>query len=181
MIRELFDFKWLKPIKMDLAKRDRSRKCAYHKEHGHNTEQYKSLHYLVEKLVRAGHLKQYIRLERRHGDAARSSANTTPTTLVAPKAIINYIHGWSIDEKYNSKWKIQRLLQASFVRERVSSIQPGLTNGGMRPIDGVITFPPVDPNRVLQPHQDVIILTLGINYLDVRRILVDPGSSTDLL
>ena len=51
----------------------------------------------------------------------------------------------------------------------------------MRPIDGVITFPPVDPNRVLQPHQDVIILTLGINYLDVRRILVDPGSSTDLL
>ena len=93
MIRELFDFKWLKPIKMDLAKRDRSRKCAYHKEHGHNTEQYKSLHYLVEKLVRAGHLKQYIRLERRHGDGARSSANTTPTTLVAPKAIINYIHG----------------------------------------------------------------------------------------
>ena len=32
MICELSDFNWLKPIKMDLAKRDRSIKCAYHKE-----------------------------------------------------------------------------------------------------------------------------------------------------
>ena len=51
----------------------------------------------------------------------------------------------------------------------------------MRPIAGVITFPPVDPNRVLQPHEDALILTLGINDFDVRRILVDPGSSIDLL
>ena len=32
MICELSDFNWLKPIKMDLAKRDQSIKCAYHKE-----------------------------------------------------------------------------------------------------------------------------------------------------
>ncbi|XP_034708876.1 uncharacterized protein LOC117931912 [Vitis riparia] len=51
----------------------------------------------------------------------------------------------------------------------------------MRPIDGVITLPPIDPNRVLQPHQNALILTLGINDFDVRQILVDPGSSADLL
>ena len=34
---------------------------------------------------------------------------------------------------------------------------------------------------MLQPHQDAIILTLGISDFDVRRILVDPGSSIDLL
>ena len=51
----------------------------------------------------------------------------------------------------------------------------------MRPIDEVITFPPIDPNRVLQPHQDVLILTLGINDFDVRRILIDPSNSVDLL
>ena len=48
-------------------------------------------------------------------------------------------------------------------------------------IDGIITFPPMVPNRVLQPHQDALILTLGINDFDVRRILVDPGNSADLL
>ena len=52
---------------------------------------------------------------------------------------------------------------------------------GRRQIYGTITFPQVDPNQVLHPHQDALILTLGINDFDVRRILVDPGSSADLL
>ena len=34
---------------------------------------------------------------------------------------------------------------------------------------------------MLQPHQDVIILTLGISDFDVRQIFVDPSSSVDLL
>nr|CAN63601.1 hypothetical protein VITISV_010205 [Vitis vinifera] len=70
---------------------------------------------------------------------------------------------------------------ASSVREQVNSIQPGLADGGIRPINGIITFPPVDPNRVLQPHQDAIILTLRISDFDVRQIFVDPSSSIDLL
>lgn len=74
-----------------------------------------------------------------------------------------------------------RLLLVSFVRERVSSIRPGLANEGMGSIDEIITFPLVYPNWVLQPHQDALILTLGINDFDVRRILVYPGSLTDLL
>ena len=181
MIRELSQFRWPEPIKMDPAKRNGSRKCAYHKEHGHTTKQCRSFHYLVEKLIRVGHLKQYIRSKEKRGKVARNLATTILTTSAAPKAVINYIHGGSIDDKYNSKRKRQRLLRVASIREQVSSIQPELADRGMRPIDGVITFPPIDPNLVLQPHQDVLILTLGINDFDVRRILVDPGSSANLL
>ena len=39
----------------------------------------------------------------------------------------------------------------------------------------------MDPARVLQPHRDALILTLGVGDFDVKRILVDPGSSADLL
>ena len=53
MIRELFDFRWLESLKEDPTKRYHSKKCAYHKEHGHTTEQCSSLHYLVEKLIKA--------------------------------------------------------------------------------------------------------------------------------
>ena len=56
-----------------------------------------------------------------------------------------------------------------------------MADGGIHPINGVITFPPVDLNRVLQPHQDALILTLGISNFDVRQIFVDPSSSIDLL
>nr|CAN78943.1 hypothetical protein VITISV_013114 [Vitis vinifera] len=58
---------------------------------------------------------------------------------------------------------IKALLQLD---PKVSFIQPRLTNRSAHPIDGVITFPLVDPNRILQPHRDVLILMLGISDFD---------------
>ena len=51
----------------------------------------------------------------------------------------------------------------------------------MCPINNTVTFPPVNASRVLQPHEDAPVLTLVISRLDVRRVLVDSGSSVDLL
>ena len=48
-------------------------------------------------------------------------------------------------------------------------------------IDGPISFPLVNPNRVIVPHYDVLVLTLCINSFDVHRVLVDLGSVEDLL
>ena len=163
------------------TKRDYNRKCAYHKEHGHTTEQCRSLHYLVEKLIRARHLKQYIRSRARGGETSRSQALGASLALITPRAVINHIHGGPLDEEYDSKRKRQRLLRAASVRERINSILPGLTSGSAHPIDGTIIFLPVDPIRILQPHRDALIMSLGIGDFDVRRILVYPGSSTDLL
>lgn len=70
---------------------------------------------------------------------------------------------------------------AASVHEHVSSIRPGLVDGNVQPIDGTIVFRAIDPARVLQPHRDAFILTLGVRDFDVKRILVDPGSSADLL
>ncbi|KAL6323554.1 hypothetical protein AAG906_039137 [Vitis piasezkii] len=63
MIQGLSDFRWPRPLGTDPSKRDHSKRCAFHKEHGHTTEICRCLHYLVEKLIKAGHLKQYLRLD----------------------------------------------------------------------------------------------------------------------
>ncbi|RVW82785.1 hypothetical protein CK203_046957 [Vitis vinifera] len=47
----------------DPSTRDHSKRCVFHKEHGHTTETCRSLQYLVEKLIKAGHLKQYLCLD----------------------------------------------------------------------------------------------------------------------
>ena len=47
--------------------------------------------------------------------------------------------------------------------------------------DGTIIFPPVDPTLILQPHRDALILSVEIGDFEVRCILVDPSSSTDLI
>ena len=181
MIHNLLDFRWPEPIKTDPARRDQNRRCSYHKDHDHTTEQCKSLHYLVEKLIKVGHLKQYIRTTGRQRETMKEVAIQALASPVAPKVVINYIHGSPVDDRHSSKWQRRRLLCITSIRERVNSIKHNFSEGNVRPIDGIVTFPPVDANRILQLHEDDLVLTLGVGGFDVRRVLVDPGSSTDLL
>ena len=51
----------------------------------------------------------------------------------------------------------------------------------MQPVDCPISFPPINPSKVITPHHDALVLTLYINNFDVHRVLVDPGSAADLL
>ncbi|RVW32523.1 hypothetical protein CK203_008217 [Vitis vinifera] len=139
-----------------------------------------SLQYLVERLIKAGHLKQYLRSDTGGRDVSQHHNSGAPRAPVAPKAVINYINGGPSDEEYDSRRKGRNCCGRVNTR-RINSIRPGLTGEGPRPIDGTIIFPPVDPTRTLQPHRDALILSLEIGDFDVRRILVDPGSSADLV
>ncbi|RVW98476.1 Transposon Ty3-I Gag-Pol polyprotein [Vitis vinifera] len=145
MIQDMSDFRWSGSLKTDPSKRDHSKKCVYHKEHGHTTEVCRCLHYLVERLIRAGHLKQYLCSDAKGRDTSRNHNSETLRAPTAPKAIINHIDGGPFDEEYDSKRKRQRLLRAA------------------------------------SPHRDTLILSLEIGDFDVRRILVDPGSSGNLV
>ncbi|RVW23325.1 hypothetical protein CK203_100932 [Vitis vinifera] len=149
MIHDMSDFRWPGSFRTDPSKRDHSKKCTYHKEHGHTTEMCRSLHYLVKKLIRAGHLKQYLCSDARGRDASQNHNSETPRVPTAPKAIINYINGDPLDEEYDYKRKKQRLLREASVRERVNSIRPGITRGGPSPHKWDNHFP------TSRPHKDI--------------------------
>ena len=126
------------------------------------------------------HLKQYVRTTDGQRETTWDLTVQAPTSLATPKVVINYIHGGLIDERYNSKQKRQRLLHATSVRERVNSDQHNFPKWSMRPVDDIVTFLIVNSSRVLQPHEDVLVLTLGISGFVVRRILIYSGSSADI-
>ena len=48
------------------------------------------------------------------------------------------------------------------------------------PVDGPISFPPINPTRVITPYYDTLVLTVCINSFDVHRVLIDPGSAANL-
>ena len=50
-----------------------------------------------------------------------------------------------------------------------------------QPIDGPISFALINSNKVIVPHNDVLVLTLCINGFDVHKVLVDADSAKDLL
>ncbi|RVW75280.1 hypothetical protein CK203_055352 [Vitis vinifera] len=93
MIQDLSDFRWPRPLRTDPSKRDHSKKCAYHEKHGHTTEMCRSLHYFFERLIKAGHLKQYLRSDARVRDTSRNHNSRISRISAAPKAVINYING----------------------------------------------------------------------------------------
>ena len=99
---------------------------------------------------------------------------TTPTEF---RPTIGYVLGGSYDNQYQSKRQYKKLLRAATVKAKVNVIHAKRRHEETKPIDGPISFPSINPNRIIVP----LVLTLCINSFDVHRVLVDPGSTTDLL
>ena len=73
------------------------------------------------------------------------------------------------------------MLRAASVRARVNTVSAEENITTVQPVDDPISFPPINPTRVITPHYDALVLTIGTNSFDVHRVLVDPGSATNLL
>ena len=73
------------------------------------------------------------------------------------------------------------MLRAASVRARVNTVRAQENITVIQSVDGSISFPPINPTRVITPYYDALVLTVGINNFDVHRFFVDPGSATDLL
>ena len=163
--------------------RNRSLKCNYHWDHGHETNHCQSLKFLVEKLIRAGHLIRYIR-EPTRGVAASLTADRVVVDIEhasGPQLAINFILGGPVDKQYQSKKQRRKMLRAALVRARVNTVSTRENTTAVQPVSGPISFPPINLTRVIIPHYDALVLTMCINSFDVHRVLVDPGNAADLL
>ena len=73
------------------------------------------------------------------------------------------------------------MLRAASIRARVNTISTRENITAIQSVDSLISFPPINPTRVITPHYDTLVLTACINSFDVHRVLVDPSSAADLL
>ena len=72
-------------------------------------------------------------------------------------------------------------MRAATVKTKVNAIHAEGGNEETKPIDGPISFPSVNPNRIIVPHYDALAHTLCINGFDEHKVLVDPTSAANLL
>ena len=138
---------------------------------------------MVQTLIKAGQLKRYVR----EVDSGVESGQPADIITVGAAALsksrpaINYIVGGPSDDQYQSKHQQKKLLRAAMVKARVNSIHTGGSREEAKLIDGPISLPPINPNKVIVPHYDALVLALCISGIDVHKVLVDPGSTADLL
>ena len=143
----------------------------------------RSLKFFVEKMVKAGHLMRYIKEadDREESGLAIDRIVAGATTPLESRPVINYILGGLFDDRYKLKRQQKKILRAAIVKARVKAIHKEGSCEETRPIDSPISFPPINPNKIIVPHYDALVLTLCISGFDVHRELVDPGNAAVLL
>ena len=102
IIRDLPKFKWPTLIQTDPSQRNKSLQCNYHRDHGHDTNRYRSLKFMVEKLITARHLGRYIR-EIDHellSGQAMDRVTAAAASSSESRSAINYILGGPSDNHY---------------------------------------------------------------------------------
>ena len=105
IIRDLLDFNWPPHMRAGPDQRNRSLRCDYHRDHGHETNHCQSFKFMVEKLIRAGHLSRYLREPTRGATAAPPVIGAVADTKQAswPWPTINFILGGPTNSQYQSK------------------------------------------------------------------------------
>ena len=120
----------------------------------HETDRCRSLKFLVEKLVKVEHLRRHIK-GADHIEESRPTTNiiiAEATTPSEPRPVINYILSGLSNYQYQSERQQKKILKAATIKVRVKAIHTKGSREETRLIDGLISFPLVNPNKIIVPH-----------------------------
>ena len=171
-------FVWPPKMMGDLARCNQEWRCTYHREKGHKTQNCRDLKRHLEDLVTAGHLQQWIDVEK-----TRAKQGQLPIPLPedqAPRLVINVIHGMTDPQRENAlRGEIQRATHL----QQVMSVGPLFKKSRTeaKPSQFNIVFSEKDLEGIQHPHTDALIITVGVaNKFDVKQVLIDQGAPLTL-
>ncbi|GAV89594.1 LOW QUALITY PROTEIN: hypothetical protein CFOL_v3_33008, partial [Cephalotus follicularis] len=157
-------------------KRDSDKYCRYHRDHEHDTEEYKHLKNQIEDLIRKGYLHKYVdrnaHQERREPREEASQQEEEQQ----PRGVIHTMSGGVTSGGDHNRSRKAYARQTFFVQQNQHSKR--MKTGGD---EEVISFSEVDYEGVRLPHDDSVVVTLQVALFITKRILIDSGSSVDIL
>ena len=157
-------------MKEDPNKCNKNKYCCFHKDHGHDTDECYDLKQQIENLIRQEKLRNFLRRDHKDEKLKGKVEEPSRPPLGEIKVIV-----WGTSAEQSSKPKKTYL---KVVQNVQLSGRPPRTRGTN---EQAITFTDEDAWRVHHPHDDAIVITLLIANYMTRRVLIDNGSSTDIL
>ncbi|PSS21414.1 Mediator of RNA polymerase II transcription subunit 13-like [Actinidia chinensis var. chinensis] len=165
-------FKKSEPMGGNPKRRNQRWRCSYHGEKGHRTENYRALKAFLEQLVHDGHLKEFVDNEKTRVEAAETEANRRPDQVGAEME--EAADAEDEDLPLGTIHMIRQMHEVLLVQSLSKKMKVAEAEGEC------VTFSRADLERVQHPHLDPLVVQLRIGGYDVKRILVDTGSSVEV-
>ncbi|XP_050281620.1 uncharacterized protein LOC126722505 [Quercus robur] len=181
-IKDEHYLKWPRPLHSSPNVRDKNKYCRFHKDHSHNTEDCRDLKEQIEELIRKGKLQRYVKKGEysKFRDSNKSQHESSSKSDDRPSQPPQDVIG-----------EIKTIIGGPFSRGSFKSLKKAY----QRQVNSVHMIPPFKQQRtdrdmsfnerdargVKQPHNDPLVIMLNIEGFNTKRILVDNGSSTDII
>jgi hypothetical protein len=177
-------FVWPPKLLGNPASKDQKLQCSYHRDKGHLTENCHMLKTHLEQLALAGHLNQYIDTNL-SGKRESSSVDRHPSNPgAASTGVINVIHNplcsSILPSSYRSEIQKATHLRWSFVINDSAHPAPSRSSHE-NSWEHAISFSNSDLRDVQLPYNDPLVVTLSIGNFDVKRVLIDQRSFTEVM
>ncbi|XP_057745362.1 uncharacterized protein LOC130963247 [Arachis stenosperma] len=160
---------------------DKSKYCTFHQKHGHTTDECVIAKDLLERLARQGHLDKFIAEHMQKNtipapdtSAAGTSSKGKEKAPAQPRGVINCISGSYAGGGHTSSAQKRTYRAMLAVTDAPNNPQP-TTNVPE------VTFRSADLNGVDTNLDDPVVISIQLGDMIVRKVLLDSGSSADVL
>ncbi|GMN47447.1 hypothetical protein TIFTF001_016609 [Ficus carica] len=160
--------------------RDTTKYCEFHKYHGHHTIDCRVLRAEVAELLKKGHLQEFLTEKGREtyglGNESKERKIVQPIEETPSPPLVRKTIGVICGGSTYSGETVTAIKS-----HRRKAIQPIATILPDDPTEHSIKFHSNEATSLSRPHDDALVLTLNISNCEIGRILIDNGSSTDVL
>ncbi|XP_048619996.1 uncharacterized protein LOC125590465 [Brassica napus] len=151
--------------------------CEFHRDHGHKMEDCIALKIEVNELLQKGYLREFLSKKAKNllsKETPRKYAETKPASPPRQDRVIHVISGGS---------EISGISHAAAKKSTRNAKLGSETSKSKRLLLGTdeISFTAQEQEKVLAPHHDALVVSLTVANCLVRRILVDNGSSNNII
>nr|XP_023911624.1 uncharacterized protein LOC112023237 [Quercus suber] len=181
-IKDEHYLKWPRPLHSSPKVRDKNKYCRFHKDHGHYTEDCRDLKDQIEELIRKGKLEKFVKkgeynkFQGGNKNQPESSSRGDTRQFQPPQNVIKEIQTITGGPTTGGSFKSLRKAH----QRQVNSVYM-IPQSKQRWTDQDMYFNEADAKGVKQPHNDPLVIMLTIEGFNTKRILIDNGSSADII
>ncbi|XP_065621102.1 uncharacterized protein LOC136063965 [Quercus suber] len=169
-IKDEPSLKWPKKMKGDPNKCNRNKYCRFHRDHEHDTDECFDLKQQIENLIKQGKLRNFLGRDHKNEKLKGKVEEFSRPPLGEIRIILGRSSTGQTSKSKKAYLKVVQNVQLSERSPRARTTD-----------EQTITFTDEDTKRIHYPHDDAIVITLLIADYKTRRVLIDNGSSTDIL